>query len=128
MKREEVSYFAKPELDEPSDRLDEYEHPQHFSIASLSFKEGNKWRLSDGENVYNVQIKDEKFLERVNSNLETFAKDDILKVRLKTTRQLGPDGKLKTEHVIPEVLEHRSATRISQLPLPIKHEGESSTD
>ena len=81
-----------------------------FSIISLTFKEGNKWRLFDGNAPISALIEDEKFLYKVNSNMIAFSKGDVLICEVKMTQTRGIDG-LRTEYVVIRVLEHRAAAR-----------------
>lgn len=111
---EEQHYFEVPDIAE-EELLDDTRRAV-FSISSLSFKEDNKWRLSDGSNIYPVKILDEEFLGRVSSNLATFSKDDVLIVMLRT-RQLKTKNGLKTEYEILEVLDHQSIHPQLDFPL-----------
>ncbi len=86
-----------------------------FSIVAVTFKDGNKWRLSDGQNTIGVTMADDDFLGRVNRNEISFSKGDILVCRL-LTEQWRTAESLRTEYTVLEVLEHKSAAR--QLPLP----------
>ncbi|MDR1359471.1 MAG: hypothetical protein LBJ82_00675 [Deltaproteobacteria bacterium] len=86
-----------------------------FSIISLSFKEDNKWRLSDGSAVFNVKISDPEFLAAVAQGREDFAKGDMLKILL-STRALSTGEGLKTEYEALQVMQHVRAAR--QLFLP----------
>ena len=81
-----------------------------LSLDSVSFKEGNKWKLSDGTNTFWVSIGDHKFLEQVDNNEISFSKGDLLRARLKTTQWEGAKG-LQTEYEVIEVLEHRKAAK-----------------
>ncbi len=87
-----------------------------FSIVSVSFKEDNKWRLSDGQNSLYVTMADNEFLDRVNRNLERFAKGDILKAETRISQWQTTEG-LKTEYTILRVIEHRPG--VPQIHLPI---------
>jgi hypothetical protein len=111
----EAEYFAAPEV--ADEQIEESESVKSFSIQSLSFKGDNKWRLSDGTNLFWVNIKDEEFLRKVEENLVSFSKGDILRVKLKITQWETTDG-LKTNYDATEILEHRSAAR--QIPLQIE--------
>ena len=75
-----------------------------LSIVSLSFKQDNKWRLSDGQAILNVKINDEHFLKEVNEGTP-FAKGDMLRVLLVSKASVGHDG-LKTEYEVSKVFEH----------------------
>ena len=73
--------------------------------VSLSFTEGNKWRFHDGESTFYATIDDQRFAEAVELGTERFAKNDMLRVRLRL-RQTKVDGGLRTERSIVEVLQH----------------------
>jgi len=111
--RSEMPYFIAPEGEEVS--LGEHESIATFSIHSLSFKEDNKWRLSDGTSTFFVTILDEEFLRKVNDNLISFSKGDLLQVRLRI-KSWQSEGGLRTEYEVLEVLNHKSAA--VQLSLP----------
>jgi len=113
IEKEDTDFFDLPEVEDQL--ITETETVQSFSILSLSFKEDNKWRLSDGTNAFYVTITDKRFLGKVDNNEITFSKGDLLRVRLKTTQLETGEG-LKTNYEAVEVVEHRSAAR--QLPLP----------
>ena len=115
----ETESFVPPSFEPVKLDIDEEPQERFFSIVSLSFKEDNKWRLTDGTSPISVKMSDKGLLEKVNRGLIDFAKGDMLKVKLKTTQMQTRDG-LKTEYEVVEVLEHKKATR--QLSLPIEKE------
>ncbi len=108
----ERAYFVPPVIDDV--QIIENESIQAFSIVSLSFKEENKWRLSDGSNTLNVEIRDSDFLKTVQQNEAVFAKGDVLVCEL-TTRQWRTMDGVKTEYAVNKVIEHQHAYR--QVPL-----------
>ena len=115
IEKKEVEFFKAPDvLDE---QINEDVTEKSFTIHSLSFREDNKWKLSDGTNTFWVTIKDEDFLNRVNENQEIFTKGDILKVKLRTKQWQTSEG-LKTEYEAEKILEHKSGA--IQLKLPLK--------
>ena len=81
-----------------------------LNIVSLAFKEGNKWRLSDGQSDISAIIEDRGFLARIDSNEERFAKGDTLvcRVRMEQSRALG---KLKTLYYVEKVIDHKPGSR-----------------
>jgi hypothetical protein len=79
-----------------------------YSIVSLAFKRDNKWRLSDGENVHTVMIKDDIFLEKVDRNIISFSKNDVLVCETKI-RQWQTGAGLKIEYEVVKVLEHKKS-------------------
>jgi len=83
------------------------------SIATAAFIEGNKWRLSSGDQTFYASVDDPAFVERVNQG-EQFAKGDVLKVRMRVVQSRGPSG-LQTQRSIVEVLEHIPRARQMRL-------------
>ncbi|SOB80500.1 hypothetical protein SAMN06297144_1092 [Sphingomonas guangdongensis] len=81
-----------------------------FSIVSLAFKEDNKWRLHDGQNQISAIIADEDFLGRVDRNLISFSKGDVLICEVRFRQKQTGKG-LVTENIVERVLEHRPAPR-----------------
>lgn len=102
--------YIVPEIKEPI--LDQMSQ-MAFSLVSLAFKEDYKWRLTDGQVVYSVPIKDPVFLKRVNNNELAFAKGDVLFCDLRTIQWQVEDG-VKTEYEIFKVIDYKPAR---QLPL-----------
>lgn len=86
-----------------------------FSIVALAFKEDNKWRLYDGAATIHAAIADTDFLTRVDQNVETFAKGDMLICMVRVRQWQTPSG-ARTEYEVTEVLEHRQAARQIKLP------------
>jgi hypothetical protein len=81
-----------------------------FSIVSLAFKEDNKWRLHDGQNQISATIADEQFLAKVDRNLVSFSKGDVLVCEVRFVQKQTGKG-LVTEHIVEKVLDHRPAAR-----------------
>ncbi len=118
--KKEVDYFRVPDLPPVQDEvIDDRTTQQVFSIAALSFKEENKWRLSDGSNTFLVDMEDQAFLAKIDNNEEAFAKGDQLRVMLRVIQYRKPDGDLRTEYKAVEVLTHHFAgPRARQLLFP----------
>ena len=85
-----------------------------LSLVSVVFKEGNKWRLTDGTSEFLVTIKDERFLKDIDEAAVTFSKRDILVCELRTIQWQTFAG-LITEHEVLKVLEHRTARQLMLL-------------
>lgn len=81
-----------------------------FSIVSLAFKDDNKWRLHDGAATIHATISDTGFLGRVDQNIESFSKGDILICSVMVKQWQTTTG-ARTEYDVVEVLEHRRAAR-----------------
>jgi hypothetical protein len=104
----DVDYFTLPEI--RNEIINESTHEAAYSIVSLAFKDDNKWRLYDGNSTINVQMKDDTFRKKVEENLISFSKGDILRCRVKAI-QWRSEGGLKTEYEMLEVIEHIPAAR-----------------
>ena len=78
-----------------------------LQIESAVFKEGNKWRFSDGTNSWHAEIADADFLARIESGAERFGKGDVLIADVQRIQTVA-DGKLATEHRVVRVVEHRA--------------------
>ena len=89
-----------------------------FSIVSVSFQPGNKWRVSTGRgSPISVTVADDDFTARVQNSQEAFAKGDFLICEVRTTSRQAA-GKLATEYVVEKVLEHRRA-EAEPAPIPL---------
>jgi len=80
------------------------------SIVSVTFREGNKWRFSDGERVFHAAIEDEAFLARVSRGTERFGNGDMLRCRMRIVQTKSEQEGLRTEYHLIEVLEHLPRT------------------
>jgi len=84
-----------------------------LQIESLTFKDGNKWRVSDGNATYHVAIEDKEFLAKIDAG-QRFGKGDVLMVDLRQVQSI--DGaKLVTASIIVKVIEHRQPLQQSLL-------------
>lgn len=85
--------------------------PMVFSIVSLSFQPGNKWRLSTGKGApISVKVEDEDFIAQVQRSEIAFAKGDFLICDVRSTSR-EVSGKLVTDFTIVRVKEHRGVAR-----------------
>ena len=107
--KSDVEYFDAPQLQELI--LDET-RTQAFSIISLAFREGNKWRLTDGQATFSVSMIDKDFQQRVDNNELAFAKGDVLVCDMRTVQWQTIQG-LKTEYEIVSVNRHLPARQLS---------------
>lgn len=109
----ELGYFDVPV--QPDDLLLDETRTMALSIVSLAFKEENKWRLSDGSSTIYADISDREFLKKVDENMISFSKGDVLMCRVRVTQWQDVSG-VKTDYVVEEVLEHRSGRRQLKIP------------
>ena len=97
------------------DEILETTAPMVFSIVSLSFQPGNKWRLSTGKGApVSVTVDDEDFIDKVQRSEIAFAKGDFLICMVRTTSRESA-GKLVTDYTIVRVQEHRRVTQAPRL-------------
>jgi len=120
--KDSYAYFKTPSLGD--ELLKEYEYDTAYSIISLAFKEDNKWRLFDGNSTISAAINDDDFIKKVNNNLISFTKGDILICTVKVT-QFKTDSGLKTEYEVLKVKEHKVAAR--QIPLLFENKKNDDT-
>jgi len=114
IERSEAHLFIAPD---PQDELVSDEtYVATLQVLTLAFQDGNKWRFTEGANSYFATVLDDGFLHRIQSNQEQFAKDDIIRARVRRTQRLTKEG-LKAEYEVIEVLEHRSATPHIQIKM-----------
>ena len=84
-------------------------------VESAVFKDGNKWRFSDGASSFFAEITDADFLARIESGDERFGKGDVLIVDLRRIQSVTDNG-LKLAFVIERVREHKAPLQAGLLP------------
>jgi hypothetical protein len=109
----ELAYFIPPkESIEPLQELPPRE--TYVNIVQMWFKDGNKWKFSEGENEWYAEIKDQAFIEKLLKG-ETFIRaNDLFKVKVKQV-QYREGSVVKSTYEIIEVLEHAHAPQQSSL-------------
>ena len=112
--KSQADYFEPPEVLEQS--LTKNTIEMWFSIVGQSFKEGLKWKLTDGEKQYYVSIVDPEFWSKFNRNEISFFRDDRIKTKLLITQVEDDRGNLKITYEALEILEHHSSR-----PRPRQH-------
>lgn len=83
-----------------------------LQIVAMSFKDGNKWRVSDGGRTLYVSVVDEDFLAKVKRRDVLFGNNDYLDASLRT-RQWIEDGQLRVSYEILKI--HRHSASAEQL-------------
>lgn len=101
--KEELKYFQYQNQDI---KVNEYETIMYLNLIYPNFEDG-KWRVSTGEGKFFAAMKDERFLNEINTGQKRFGKKDILKVRMLVKQNETGDMQIKNEHEILEVLEHK---------------------
>lgn len=88
-----------------------------LQIESAVFKDGNKWRLSDGSTSFFAEIADREFLDQIELGQERFGKGDVLVVTLRRIQTIADTG-LKSEYVVEKVIEHREPLQMNMFRPP----------
>lgn len=98
--------FRAPVETDGDELITRYVRP--FSIVSLSFKPGQKWRLSDGHGTPRpVIMSDQDFADKVDRSEVRFAKGDILICEVLERSKRTKSG-FKSEYEIVKVLDHQT--------------------
>lgn len=119
---EELSFYDVHTVLDTLEFATEIEYQKTFTLVSIAFEEGRKWRVTDGQSAISVTVDDAGFLERIDNHDVLFAKDDILVCRVRETQTHGIGG-LKTASRIVKVIDHRRAPSQTELNFRPKSSG-----
>lgn len=117
--KSEAKYF---EITPSEDVINDNITDMYLNLVNVSFKDGNKWKLSNGDNEFYATIEDEEFLHKINTNLISFSKSDSFKAKVRTTQTLTEEG-IKTKNSILKILEYKS---IMQMKLDLYRENDEN--
>jgi hypothetical protein len=106
--KSDAKYFIPP--DEQQEPLQDSTRETYVNIVHLWFKDGYKWKFSEGESEWNAEIKDQKFLEKLLKDEVVIHARDFLKVRVKQS-QYTVGTTVKSDYEIVEVLEIKQSPR-----------------
>jgi hypothetical protein len=110
--REESQYFVPVST---SETVTDVVVRMALVVEAPVFRDGNKWRFSDGQQSFFAELSDREFLHRVNAG-ERFGKGDVLSADVRINQQqMGL--KLSAERTIVRVYEHRTAS----FQMPLEH-------
>lgn len=79
-----------------------------LQLVAMSFKDGNKWRVSEAGRTLYVSVLDEAFLDRVKQREVLFGQGDYFDVTLRT-RQWMEGEQLRTAYDILQVHDHKQS-------------------
>lgn len=108
VKKSDVGYFEIPDNDDTE--IEDEIRTVTLQIISLSFKEDNKWKVTDGSDPFGVTIEDIDFLNQIANNEISFSKNDYLVCEVRE-RQFQTAKGLRKERSIIKVKEHKPAAR-----------------
>lgn len=111
IREDQADYFVPVAIEQP---LPDAEVEMSLIVESPTFKEGNKWRFSDGQVSFGADMADEAYLQAINDGTERFGKGDILRVRMLISQATSP-GRLSAERKILKVLEHKVGSEQKKL-------------
>ena len=89
-----------------------------LTVVQLTFKEGNRWRLSDGNVEFWAAINDEEFLKDVRCRRELFGHGDILKCDVEVRQHIDQQQQLRTSYSVEKVRQHLPGPQPGELCLP----------
>lgn len=104
--KSEVGYFDYNDEEE----LTETPRKMNLQIVKLSFKEGDKWQMTDGGKPFSVTIEDVDFLNRVQKREVAFANGDYLECDV-LEKQYNTASGLKLQYTITQVHDHIPAAQ-----------------
>jgi hypothetical protein len=113
VKKDDLEAFALPLSTETALPKDDGSsvREQLVEVIKPSFQGDLRWVFSDGSGGrMGALVKDPVFLERVEAGLRTFAKGDVLRVAVRSTPRITPEG-LRTEHEVLRVIDEFNAPR-----------------
>ncbi len=93
-------------------------------LLNVAFVSGHKWKVSDGDNDLFVTMGDFPFLNRVETNQESFRAGDILRCTLRTQQWQQTNGAIRNENTVVQVLDHIPGPRAVPLPFEAQSEGD----
>jgi hypothetical protein len=102
---DEVAVFNAASLGGDAEIVSDTTSKKLLLIESLTFKDGNKWRVHDGTATFHASIEDKAFLGSIDAG-ERFGKGDVLVVDLRQVQSIV-GAKLINESIIVKVWEHR---------------------
>lgn len=115
IQEEDLPAFRVPEV--PSEVLGTSERDAMLQLLGISFDD-RKWRVTEGDKPFYATIEDPKFVTAIDRQEAIFGKNDLLKVRLKTTQRRTSSGTLKADYLVLKVIEHFDGGR--QLPFDLE--------
>lgn len=109
IKKNEAEWFRCPPAS--TDEIEDAIYNTNLQIVTLTFQDGNKWKVTDGTNSFYATVEDYNFLKKVNNSEISFSKGDILEAKVRKHVWVDTDGNLKAEYNILEIINHRSGAK-----------------
>lgn len=112
VEKDEAVLFETPEI--ADEQLEDELYETDLQLMQVSFKEGIKWKFTDGSVEFYANVNDLEFVQKVQESKTSFSKDDILRVRILKHKWISDSG-IKSEYEVEKIISHRSAAK--QIPL-----------
>lgn len=87
-----------------------------LTIVRPNFDKKGQWGFAEGSAKFSAKMEDKEFLGKVRNREVSFLSGDIFRVRLRTEQAIDSDGKVKTSHIVEQIVQH-SARQDTQLRL-----------
>jgi hypothetical protein len=112
--KDEAQYYSPKS--ERVESLEEIAPRETFvNVVLLWFRDGNKWRFSEGGNEWWAEIKDQDFIESLLKGEQTISANDFLKVLVKQT-QTRVGSIIHSDYEILKVMNHQKVPQQMHLP------------
>ena len=110
--KEEADYFQPIDS---SETIVDVETRMALRIETIHFKEGNKWRFSNGVIGFWAEITDPSYGEAIKNNRARFGRGDILVAQVRTVQKRDMTGALDAEYFVTKIEKHEEAPRQGEL-------------
>lgn len=104
VKKADYSSFVR--IDNEPDELVDKTEELLVSPLSISFEDGKRWRLTDGDSTFSAFIEDEDFLSRIDNGLVRIGKNDNFKVLMRVEQKILPDKSIRTTRTVLQILDY----------------------
>lgn len=106
----EADYFNAPtdkDYISPDEGLIVSNRKAYVNIEDVPLNQPTlKWKLSEGDNKFWAQLKDDEFLYKIDTHQVSFTKGDILEIEIEVENKIGVNGKVQSDYSITKIYNH----------------------
>lgn len=113
--KDEMEYFKAPDVTEAQTNISE--QTVFVKLVKISFEQNMKWQLILHNEKISADIKDEEFYQKIDHGEISFAKGDVLRVRMIVKQTMKPDGSISARYTVMKVEDIIKRPQQVQLPL-----------
>ncbi len=113
--KDEMEYFKAPDVTEAQINISE--QTAFVKLVKISFEQNMKWQLILHNEKISADIKDEEFYQKIDHGEISFAKGDVLRVRMIVKQTMKPDGSISARYTVMKVEDIIKRPQQVQLPL-----------